>query len=201
MVAFGAAQLFQAGVYLGKGAAQGLSESEEVSVVVDINRNTENPVQIRSQGHAVAETGEVGKIPADDAVRIVGRAGESKADGNRLDAAQLVNDGLETGHHGFQAEVQIVGVGRKHQGFQDEFLSFHGAETHGIAAGIQGEHYACIVDVFSHNYESLMNAFPERPSIHTCNGVSTRTWRSQAVSSTAGRASSALKSKESPLLI
>ena len=101
--ALGAAVAGQFFIYFGKGATQGLSKGEEVSVIVDVYRNAENFVEVRSQGHAIPERGKVGQVAADDAGRIVCRTGEGEADGNGLHRAQLVDDGFETGDHRLEA--------------------------------------------------------------------------------------------------
>ena len=137
-------------VHLGEGAAQGFTEGEEVSVVVDEHRNAENFLQVRPQGHAVAERREVGQEAADNAGGVIGRAGEGKADGLRLYVSQLIDDVLEAGHHGFQAQVQVVGIGRKGERVQNELFSPHGVEAQRIAACIQGEHHPLVVLILSH---------------------------------------------------
>ena len=145
-----AAVFLQFVVYFRKGAAEGLSKGKEVSVVVDEHGNAEDFPQVRSQGHAVTERREVGQETANDAGGIVCGAGESEADGLGLYISQQVDDRLETGHHGLQAQVQVVGVGREGNGIQNEFFSLHGVEAEGIAACIQGQDHAGIVFIFSH---------------------------------------------------
>lgn len=85
------------------------AESKQVAVIVDKHRQSELLFKERAESHTVAEAWEIGQIPAHDAGRIVGRAGEGKRDSHRL-LIKKVDYGFETVDHGLEAKVKIIGA-------------------------------------------------------------------------------------------
>ena len=109
VVALGAAQSLQTLVDLGKCSRQSLAIGVEVGVVVDIDGDAELLFQEGAEGHSVAERWEVGEVEStDNAIGIIGRTGEGKADCYGL-VVELRDDALEALDHSGHTAVQIVG--------------------------------------------------------------------------------------------
>ena len=68
-------------VDIGQEAGDGLSVGEQIAVVVEEHGDPEHLFEHRPQGHAAAEAGQIAQV-ADDAGRIVRRAGKGEADGH-----------------------------------------------------------------------------------------------------------------------
>ena len=100
----------------------------------------------RTQRHAFAERREVGQITADDAVRIVGRAGECETDGYGF-FGQTVDDGLEPFDHRREAFVEVLGMRREGDRLHNEFVGLHGAENEVRAAGVEGDDHPVVMAV------------------------------------------------------
>ena len=60
-------------------------------------------------------------MASDNAVGIIGRAGEGEADGNRL-LVEFRDNLFESVDHGGEAEVEIMGIGRKSDRINDKFI-------------------------------------------------------------------------------
>ena len=88
LVAFRVALLLQQLVHLGKQAVEGFAVGKQVAVIVDENGDVEFVLQHGLQRHTAAKMGQVLQV-ADDAVGIVGGAGEAEADGRALCATEL----------------------------------------------------------------------------------------------------------------
>ncbi len=145
-VTLGAAGLFEPGVHLGQGPAEGLAVSEEIAVVVDEDGDAELHFEERPQSYAVAERGEIGEVTSDDAVGVVGRTGEGEADGHGL-LVEPGDDFEETPDHGFEALVQIVRLRGVGDGLDDELVGPHGTENEVGASGVEGDDDAVVVGI------------------------------------------------------
>ena len=122
MITLGASQLFKAGINLRQRASQSLTVGVEVGVVVDIYGDSEFFFQKGTQRHTIAERWEVGQIETTyDAIGIVGRARECKADGYGL-VVELCYDALEAIHHSGHTTIQVVGIGWQSDGIYNEFV-------------------------------------------------------------------------------
>ena len=146
LVFLGTAELFEPGVHLGQCAAQRLAVGEQVAVVVDEDRNAELRLEEGPEGDAFAERREVREVAADDAVGVVGRAGECETDGHGL-GFQPVDDLTESLHHRGEAFIQVLGVRGERDGVHDEFVGLHGAEHQIRSAGIEGDDHPVVVAV------------------------------------------------------
>ena len=150
VIALGTAHVLQFRIDLRQDAAEGLAEGVQVAVVVDEHGHAELLLEERSEGHAFAEGREVRQVTADDAVRVVGRAGEREADGDGLFTGEGVHHGLEPDDHRLQAQVQVIGIGRQRDRLAHVLFALHRAEHHVGAAGVQGKDDPGIVGVVSH---------------------------------------------------
>ena len=138
-----AARLPKETVDFGQCSAHGLTIGEEASVVVDEHGHAEFPLEKRTQGDAASEGGEVGKV-ADDALFIVGRARESKADGGRR-GRHLLFDVLKSLDELVQTVAEAGRHGRQRICLYDFPTAPHGGEHEVRATGIQRKDNSFIV--------------------------------------------------------
>ena len=126
-----------------RSTSDSLTEREEVTIVVNIYGDAEFILQERAESHAVAERGEIGEQTADNAVGIVGRAGESKAYCHRL-LIELGNYLLKTFDHGLKAKVKVLRIGGQCDGIDDELVGLHSTENQVCATGIKCDNYTLV---------------------------------------------------------
>ena len=101
------AKFLQTVVDFGEHTAECLAIGEQVTVVVDEYRYAELLLKERAERNTLAERGEVWQVAADDAVRVVGWAGEREADCHGF-LLQLVEYLTETVYHVLQTQVKVV---------------------------------------------------------------------------------------------
>ena len=142
-VDLGRAEFGEFGIDFGKDAADGLAVGKEVTVIVDKHGDSEFLFKERTEGHTIAERGEIGEIAADNAVGIVGRAGERKADCHRF-LVEFIDNLLKPLNHSREAEVKVVGIGGHGNRINNKVIGLHGAEHKVCAAGIEGDYNAFV---------------------------------------------------------
>ena len=94
----------------------------------------------------VAERREVGEVAPDDAVGVVGRAGECERDGHGF-FRKAADDGPEPFDHRRETLVEVLGVRRERDRLHDESIGLHGSEHEVRAAGVEGDHHPVVMAV------------------------------------------------------
>ena len=143
MVTLRASGRLQGGVQLRQDAREGLAIGEQVAVVVDENRESEDIFQVGAHRDAVLETREVGQV-ADDAVLVVRRPREGEADGDGRGVQQGLHP-VEPFHQHLQAALHVVGDRVHPDGLHDFLAAADGGEHEVRAAGVEGQNSSLVV--------------------------------------------------------
>lgn len=143
---FHAAGLLEASVDFRKGAGEGFSVGEEISVVVDEHGQSEFAFEEWAESHAAFESWKIGEAGGEDAVGVVGGTRECEADGCGF-VVKLVDDGLESGGEIVEALVEVVSFRGKFKSAGNGFVALEGVKAEVGATGVEGDDDAMILVV------------------------------------------------------
>src|SRR5690554_6439244 len=150
-------------IYPGECTCISLSVSEEITVVVDKNRQSEFIFKQWTQSHPTSERGEIGQI-TDDPIFIISRTGEGKTD--RIWVRINHSDHLfKTADDRMQTFFQMIGKSRQTNRRNHLISSSERRENEVRSSGIERQY--CFVIIVVHDwsfYGSIIICIGERSS-------------------------------------